>query len=121
MKRLLFLLTSIIALSSCYNDKEALLYPSPACDTTNVRFNYTIKPIIDNSCALAGCHNANAQSGGYNLSSYAGVLSAAQNGSLIGSITHASGYAPMPRNAQPLPDCEISQIKAWVNMGSPNN
>lgn len=121
MKKLPFVFAVAFLLSSCYNDKEELLYPSPACDTSNVHYNYTIKPIIDNSCAIAGCHNANTQAGGYNLSSYAGLQSAAQNGSLVGSITHASGYAAMPRNTQPLPDCEIKQIQAWVNMGAPNN
>ncbi|MBK7886356.1 MAG: hypothetical protein IPJ86_03360 [Bacteroidetes bacterium] len=59
--------------------------------------------------------------GGVDLSNYAGVSGAAFDGSLLGSVEHAAGWDAMPKNSARLPDCEIIQIRKWVNAGAPNN
>lgn len=88
-----------------------------ACSTTNMSFSKDVLPIFTSSCN--GCHNAVAPSAGINLTTYSGVLSVSSR--IIGSITHAAGYAPMPTATIKLTDCEISKISAWINQGNLNN
>jgi hypothetical protein len=45
----------------------------------------------------------------------------ADNGKLVGAITHAAGFLPMPQSAPKLSDCNINKIKDWVNRGALNN
>lgn len=96
------------------------------CDTTNVTFNGTIKPLIQNSCT--GCHNAASPGGGYNLTNYAddvsgnlGVQSSALNGALSGSVNHTGVWSNMPKGGSKLPQCQLDQIRIWVDAGAPNN
>jgi hypothetical protein len=90
-----------------------------SCDTSNVTYSGTIAPILQLYCT--GCHSGSLLSGGIDLSVYTGVAAVAMNGSLEGAITHAAGYTPMPFGGNQLPDCEISQIIAWIDDGAPNN
>ncbi len=92
---------------------------SSACDTNNVTFSGTIRPILQNKCI--GCHSGSAPGGGINLSAYSGVYPVAVNGKLHGAVSHSAGSIAMPQNAAKLPDCEINKIGIWVNAGAPNN
>jgi hypothetical protein len=89
------------------------------CNTTNVTFSQIVNPLIITNCR--GCHSGPNPSGGIFLGDYAGVRSASASGSLYGAISHAPGFIPMPRNRGPLPDCEVAQIKAWIDAGMQNN
>ncbi|MBT8194845.1 MAG: hypothetical protein KJO64_00330 [Bacteroidia bacterium] len=89
------------------------------CDTTAFTFAAVIEPIINSSCT--GCHSGATPSGYLTLVDYNDVQAIALNGSLEGVITGATGFEPMPFNANPLPDCKITQIINWINDGAPNN
>ena len=89
------------------------------CDSTQFAFNTIIKPIITNKCQ--GCHSGSAASGGIDLSTYNGVKAKITDGKLWGSVNHLPGYSPMPKNGAKLSDCEITQIKKWIENGSLNN
>jgi len=89
------------------------------CDTTNVTFSKTISPMIQTNCQ--GCHSNSNPSGGINLQGYTNVKTYADFGSLLGSITHASGFSPMPKGGNMLSDCNIAQLKIWLAAGAPNN
>ena len=120
----LLVLAFMAAFSGCYADNEEDLYPAnpnTTCDTANVRFSTTVKPIIDANCATAGCHAGNPAPGGYNFETHAGLLATVTNGRLLGTIRHESGYSAMPKNMGKLSDCNINQIAAWVGAGAPNN
>ena len=109
--------------SSCYNDNLEDLYPGTGgnCQLDSVTFSRTIQPIINQSCAFGGCHDAGSAAFGIDLSNYEGMQRIAANGRLVGAITHATGFYPMPKNAQKLDDCKLSQIQKWVSAGAPNN
>lgn len=92
---------------------------SGICDTSNVTWSATIRPIIQAKCQ--GCHQGGAPGGGVDLSNYAGVSGAAFDGSLVGSVDHLPGWSAMPKNSPKLSDCDIAKIKIWVNAGAPNN
>ncbi len=89
------------------------------CDTVNVTYNASIAPILKTYCV--GCHSATSPSAGVDLSTFTGVKVQAANGRLIGSITHAVGYKPMPSSTSKLGSCEINQIQVWITKGTLNN
>jgi hypothetical protein len=89
------------------------------CDSTLVSFSLDVDPIIQTYCK--GCHNVNNSSGGVNLDSYIAVQTAGLNGSLVGAITHSTGYVGMPYNSNQLSDCNIGKIRNWVSEGALNN
>ena len=110
------------SLGGCYYDKEEILYPAGNCDTTNVTYSGTVSGIMNANCNV--CHStasANANGGGIQLDSYTKLKVYVDNGRLMGSINHAGGFSPMPKNATKLNSCDISKIQAWVNKGAPNN
>lgn len=114
------IIISIIGLSSCYYDKEELLYPGQSvCDTTLITYSQTVVPIISSNCL--GCHAGANASASIRLDNYTGVKNVASNGLLLGAINHAAGFSPMPKNGNKLSDCNITKIRLWVEAGTPNN
>lgn len=89
------------------------------CNTSNVTYSGKVRPLLQSSCV--GCHSGSAPGGGINLSTHAGVAAVAANGRLYGAINHQSGFVAMPLGGQKLSTCNISQIKAWIDAGAPNN
>ena len=89
------------------------------CDSANIKYSTGIKPLIQNKCQ--GCHNPASLGGNIDLSTYAGVKASVTSGRLYGSITWASGFSAMPKGGIKMPDCEIKQVKKWIDAGSPNN
>lgn len=93
---------------------------SGECDTTNVTYSGTVAPIIQNNCL--GCHTgSSAYNNNTPLENYAGVKQSVDNGQLFAAIAHTSGAVPMPYGGGMLQDCDIAQIKAWIDKGAPNN
>lgn len=90
-----------------------------ACDTTAFTYNAVIKPMMETKCV--GCHKPGNLGGNIDLSTYAATKIVAINGKLLGSISHQVGYSPMPKNGAKLQDCEITQVRKWINAGSLNN
>jgi len=92
-----------------------------SCDTTNIRYSTVIQPLINAKCL--GCHNGSNASGGISLSNYANVKSVVTSQQLWGSVNHLQGYKPMPYPAggAKLPQCELDQIRIWIQAGAPNN
>lgn len=89
------------------------------CDTTNVTYSGTIAPLLTKYCT--GCHSAPGASGGVELNNYSGVSIVANNGKLFGAINHDQGFKQMPQGGTKLPECDILQVKAWIDNGAPNN
>lgn len=108
------LLTTIsVVISSCYKDKEELLY-SPDCSNPSkvAGPNFTaVKNIIIQNCS--GCHlNGNIE-GGYAFDSDCDIVN---NWNLING--DCVNYTPhqMP-TSQPLSDSDKTKITNWVNAG----
>ncbi len=88
------------------------------CDTTNVTYSTVVEQIINQHCY--GCHNNGNPLGGLSLEGYDKVVSIANDGRLMGTITHEPGYPAMPKNGMKLSDCKILLIETWINNGLPN-
>lgn len=122
MKRITGTLLIIIGLSACYNRNATDLYPSSAtCDTSVVTYSGTILPIMNQHCAVSGCHTGPSTGNGLNYAQYSGLEVVAANGQLIPAIEHGNTPDPMPKNLPKLDVCTIDKIVRWVNEGYPNN
>lgn len=89
------------------------------CDTTNMKYAANVQPILQANCY--SCHGNGLSQNGVSLDTYNQVKQQANNGNLIGVITHASGYPAMPFGRPKLSDCDINKIKDWVARGALNN
>jgi Planctomycete cytochrome C len=89
------------------------------CDTNQFKYGANISVILNSNCT--GCHSGTAASGGIELTNYTLVKAQVTNGRLVGAVTHAPGYAPMPKDANKLSECQLTQIKKWVAAGALNN
>lgn len=88
------------------------------CDTTV--FTYTaVKKIVDANCI--NCHSGSTPSGGLNYATHAGLKAVADNGRLLGAVNHNAGYTPMPMGNPKLSECQVTQIRKWIQAGAPNN
>ena len=115
------MLVAGLLLASCYYDNEATLYPESAnCDgTTIATFSGDVLPLLNSRCN--SCHAGTSPSGGIKLNTYPEVIKYVNDGSLIGSIEHASGFSPMPKNGGKMSPCQIQKIQSWIDAGALNN
>lgn len=117
---LLLICSMLFIFSSCYYDKEELIYGTKSCDTANVKFSVQIAGTLSANCL--SCHGGNAASGGgIQLGSYDAVKVQALNGKLIGVVSHSPGFTPMPKGGAKLPECRIAEIRTWIRNGTPDN
>ena len=103
-----------------------------SCDTINISYVCTIKPILGSNCY--SCHSSSASDSGKvaldleNFSSLKNYLKLFyRNDSIYGSkfyhvIMQAQLVIPMPPAPQAkLSDTDIRFIKKWLNSGAPEN
>ena len=122
-------ITMGIVVISCSKKSEDVMTPNPpasgggdpTCDTTNSKYTTDVVPILQANCY--SCHGSatNSGSGGIVLEDFDVISGFAANGTLIGVITHAAGFNPMPRGGAKLSDCDINTIRSWINNGIQNN
>lgn len=118
------LIACIILTSSCYYDKEDLLYggsnSGPCTDSTGaVSYSQKVVPVFQQLCY--SCHNSSFPSGGILMGTYTADKAIGQNGTLYGSINHSVGFSPMPKGMSKMTACQIATIKKWVDAGMQNN
>lgn len=89
------------------------------CDSNQFKFSANIQPLLQNHCT--GCHSGSTPPNGIDLTNYSNVKIVALNGLLHGVTAQLPGYAQMPKGSAKLPDCEIAQIRKWIQAGSLNN
>ncbi len=89
-----------------------------SCDDTKFKYSEDIEVLLNNSCV--GCHKPGFLGGNINLVGYYNVKIQVTNGKLLGSITHSSGFVPMPQGGK-LSECEITKVQNWINAGALNN
>jgi hypothetical protein len=109
--------------SSCYYDKEELLYGSgnaPCTDTAGVvSYAQKVVPMLQQYCY--SCHTGSFPSGNIAMGTYTTDKAIGQNGKLYGSINHSSGYSPMPQGMPKMSNCQVAVIKKWIDSGMLNN
>ena len=122
MKKIILFIGTIFlfTLQSCYYDNMEDLYPdSSGCDTTNVTYSQSVWPVLQSNCT--GCHQGTAPSGNVRLENYNDIVAVVENGKLMGTIRHESGFSPMPKGGNKFSDCDITKLEIWINKGYPEN
>ena len=111
--------------TSCSNNKKDVLF---GCDSVNVKFSTTIKPILANNCDRCHSTATGATFGnGIFLDSYTeitafvDITSGSDGGILLNNIKHSAGANPMPKGSAKISDCEIAKISKWIKDGALNN
>ncbi len=115
---LLSVITVSIYLVSCvYVKKDLVQIPCIIADS--VSYSKDIAPIIQTYCFQ--CHSSASNISGIPLETYTELKFYADNGYLYGTLSHASGFIPMPDGGQQLNDCKLATIKKWIDTGAPEN
>ncbi len=110
---------------ACTYDKADEVYPIVTCDSVDVRYSVEIKAILDQYCQ--SCHGGTADAGaGIQLYDYSVISTFALDGedtygTLLSSVLWEGGASQMPQGNPQIDECSISQIRAWVDAGAPNN
>lgn len=107
---LLFIIGVIITINSCRRDNY-----QPIC------YGNDIQPILTRSCTNVGCHSVASSAGGYNLTTYEGVIGAVVTGNANKSELYRSikgSHPSMPKDGTPLTRKEVNMIKAWIDFGA---
>lgn len=120
---LLLLLAVAGFISSCYYDKEDLLYGGanrPCTDTSGpVSYAQKVQPMLQQNCY--SCHTGSFPSGNIAMGNYTADKALAANGKLYGTINHSAGYSPMPQGGAKMSSCQVLTIKKWIDSGMQNN
>lgn len=104
-------------LSSCYYDNyDDLVVQGAICDTVSITYSLDIAPIMTTHCT--SCHGGSSPAGNIPLEDYSDVKATVDNGSLLGTINHASGWSAMPKNQLKLGECSVNKVSAWINQGA---
>jgi hypothetical protein len=120
----LFTLALAATVTSCGKDDDSTVdYASqancsslPAAATT---YSAVVKPILDQACATAGCHDAITASESIDLSDYAKSKNAFEKKDVLCSIHHGSGCDPMPKGLDQLDATTINKLDCWVKNDYP--
>ncbi|HET6768383.1 MAG TPA: hypothetical protein VFH08_13325 [Chitinophagaceae bacterium] len=89
--------------------------PSPSsCSSTSAKFSADVNPIIQNSCAISGCHGNGSGNGPGALVTFEQIRNAASQ------IKTAVVNRSMPRGGT-LSNAQIQIISCWVDNGALNN
>lgn len=111
---ILTFISSII--SSCYYDKEDLLYGNNVdCSSIDSKFSTAINPLMQSKCAYSGCHDAGTVAGGVSLENYPEIAAKA------GRINQRCLIDKTMPPGSPLTATETAALQCWINAGAPNN
>jgi hypothetical protein len=117
-----------ITLFCCTNDKTPLIDVSSQCADIEATYDFNIKPIIDNSCALGGCHVTGGDGPGVYVN-YNNLIPFIEDGSFKRTVIDQKddpiiGMPPdYATNGAPLDltEEELELVKCWVDRGYPEN
>jgi hypothetical protein len=110
-----FAIVSFIITSCAYVKKDLVTIPCVIADS--VTYTKDIAPIIQTNCFQ--CHSSASNISGIPLESYTELKFYADNGYLYGTLSHSSGFKPMPDGGAKLSDCMLATIKKWIDTGTP--
>jgi hypothetical protein len=115
-----------LALGACTFDNEEEIFPTEegegGCETTNMSYLTNVVPILETNCYV--CHdddNFNSFGSNIHLEGYDNLMDYVDNGRFFGAINHDQGFSQMPKNSAQLDQCDLDQIKSWIDAGALNN
>ncbi|MDQ3142246.1 MAG: hypothetical protein M3Q56_08365 [Bacteroidota bacterium] len=113
-------IVAVLGITSCYYDNEESLYPpNPSVKIENVSYSKDVVPILQANCYV--CHASSVRLGTIDVEGYDDVKILADNGRLLGAISHSPNFKPMPQGNAKLPSILIKKIEIWILEGTKNN
>lgn len=113
MKNRFFFLLAVLTLlvvAGCSNDSF-----TPECDGGTPTYDGEMKTLIDQNCAISGCHGAGSSRGDY--TSFAGLLPDLNNGKFTREVLTDQS---MPRGGS-LTQVELNSVQCWADNGFAEN
>lgn len=104
----------LIVLPACKKEQA-----TPVSTGTQKCATYTgdIASIIENKCAISGCHNAGSHLGDF--TTYGEVKERADNGRIRQNVFELKIMPPA--SAEKLTDAEKEKLQCWLDDGAPQN
>ncbi len=98
-----------------------------------IHFSQDVQPILNRSCAYAGCHDAATKASGLNLTSWNGLIKGSANGEVIlparpmrslltklfDGTPQRKAHPSTPSN--PIANDEVQFLKRWITEGAKND
>ncbi|MCB0705407.1 MAG: hypothetical protein KDC34_08865 [Saprospiraceae bacterium] len=103
---------------SCVSDKLDPIENLLNCDSLALSYEIEMKPIIDKSCAYAGCHISGSSIGDF--STYTGMFSLLETNAVEDRVLNLGDMPPdfVTEEAALSPD-EIEFFSCWLESGYP--
>ncbi|MBL0357794.1 MAG: hypothetical protein IPP72_13315 [Chitinophagaceae bacterium] len=131
IKKSVFYFLMIFMAATQFSCKHEIPFtPIDPSDTIAVNgavcFQSDILPVFQSYCAKSGCHDAGSREEGYQLDTYANIVSKGvragnAGGSKIYEVLVESGNDRMPQPPEnPLTASQINLIARWINEGARN-
>jgi hypothetical protein len=103
------------------DEEEEMMEEMFDCEGVDVSYTMDIVPIINETCALSGCH-VSGGSGNGDFSTYAGLKAKADNGSLESRALIQMNMPPSNSSGPTsLSDSQKLIIACWIQDGAPEN
>lgn len=110
-----FIITVILPFTTC---TKSVVVPEPC-------FQKDILPLFASKCGMNGCHSSNGKNHGFDLTSYDGIMKGVKPNHPLQSAVYnnCDGLNPAmpPNKADRLSREELSKLRYWINIGSPNS
>lgn len=104
---------------SCKNKSETKSKAIDCVIPPEITYTNTVATIIETNCFE--CHAKEVykkKASRIKIYDYKSLKKMATNGFLIGAITHANGFIPMPyKKGYKIEDCAIQILNKWVSTG----
>lgn len=124
MKKTLWLSAVLVTFTfyySCTKDKtqKPVATTCSGVDSASNTYNLRIKGIMDNNCAMGGCHDAASANSLVILDTYAATKNSFQTKTCLCAMKQDGSCLPMPQGADKLADSLITYIQCWTENGYP--
>ncbi len=119
---LLFFLIIGLSWAGCKKEEKRDYLAEADCSQVNQSANtytFSVKAILDGSCALSGCHDAATKESGNDFSTYATAKTVFQTKDVLCAINHGEGCEPMPKGGSKLPELTLNKLACWAKNGYP--
>ncbi len=110
----LFAFSLLLTVAACGDDDDT---SNPTCNTDNVTYTNTVADILNNNCAVTGCHVDGASQG--SLASFDAASNFQSEDKLLSALRRDGNTEEMPQDSDKLDDCTIDKIEAWLAAGKP--
>jgi hypothetical protein len=108
-------------LCSCAKDPQPVIpVRPPGCDSGQVSYRLQIRPIVQNNCAISGCHVAGGE-GAYDYRTYTVLADRIRSGRLLQRLRlDREDPMKMPEDFDMNP-CDRYTLELWIAQGFPDN